>query len=143
MDKRTFPISISVKANDARSVFEASPAQLYGGPEGMYRVRVNRRWHDGPDGGPLFFDVPRLLRFIQSGMLEDQPVTPSAPVCPVFARVSVRLSRHNMPYYVCGHVAAPPVRVYDGRWLVPVAIAGERTDYYTPDRVILHPARRQ
>ena len=126
MDKRQFTISISAKVGDARRMlFEAAPAPLYGGPDGLYRVRIDRRWHESPDGEPLFFDSVRLMELVRSvafGSLEEPA---PAPALPAKARVSVWSVVDGVKRYECGWTVTPPVRAFDGRWVVAVMLAGK------------------
>ena len=55
-DNRKFTGSMSVRIDTRRVKLELSPAPLHGGPEGMYRVRVDRRWLDAEDGKTRFMD---------------------------------------------------------------------------------------
>ena len=55
-DNRKFCASIYVRNGEQRVKLELSPASQHGGPEGFYRVRVERRWLNTEDGRPRWFD---------------------------------------------------------------------------------------
>ena len=54
LDKRQFCASVSVRHGEHRAKMELSPAEQYGGPGGLYRVRVARRWLDLDNGEMRF-----------------------------------------------------------------------------------------
>ena len=59
MKSPLFSGSLSVRQGSRRVRFELAKAEVYGGPAGCYRVRVDRVWHD-LDGKPAFL-TPCLL----------------------------------------------------------------------------------
>lgn len=138
MDKRQFTVSISAKIeNRRRMLFEASPAPLYGGPDGLYRVRIDRRWYNSPDGEPLFFDSVRLMELIRTvafGVLEEPA---PAPNIPPKARVSVWSVVDGEKRYECGWTVTPPIRAFDGRWVIAVMLAG-KTVFMPVENIIYH-----
>ena len=57
LDKRQFCASVSVRHGEHRAKMELSPAEQYGGPGGLYRVRVARRWLDLDNGEMRFVEL--------------------------------------------------------------------------------------
>lgn len=161
MDKRKFCASFSVKIaqgglrppstpqsaaeqspaasySTSRIRFELSPAPLHGGPEGGYRVRVQRRWLNGKDGSPRFFDRTLLAAMLADVVLGTFGDLPPAPDIPAKARVSVRLNRDGKEYYEGTWTTTPPILTFDGRWMVAVLLYGKGTVFVPCDDVILH-----
>ena len=139
-DARTFSASFSVRIDTRRVRFELAEAPDLGGPEGLYRVRVDRRWLDDADGRPRFFDRTQLAALVTDAALGDLPGLRGdepAPDLPVRTRVSVRRWRDGEPYCEGGWTVAPPVRAHrgpqggphDGAWLVPVTAYGRGVVY--------------
>ncbi len=62
-DNRHFIGSICVRIGTERTKLELSPASIHGGGDG-FRVRVNRRWLNAPEGGPLFVGPDRLGQLV-------------------------------------------------------------------------------
>lgn len=126
MDKREFCGSFSVKVDTKRVAFELSPAPLYGGPDGFFRVRVARRWVDTADGKPRFLDRAGLAALVVDAALGVLPEPAPAPDIPFPSRVSVRLWRGDMPYYEGTWTNTPPILDHAGRWVVNVSLGGQR-----------------
>lgn len=124
MDKRKFIASFSVRIDTRRARFELSPGPLHGGPEGSFRVRIDRRWHDGPDGGPIFLDRARLVDLVVGMALGDMPEPAQDPCIPRGTRVSVRFEKGGVNRVEGGFTVAPAVLAHDGRWVVPVTMYG-------------------
>ena len=99
-DKREFCGSISVRIDTQRRKLELSPAENYGGPEDLFRVRIGRRWIDTPDGKPLFFDRVRLADLIAAHVFGEQvAVMPdTAPDIPYRSSVSVKFWKDGSPH---------------------------------------------
>lgn len=101
--------------------------QWQGAPAGRYRLRVNRRWMDGPDGAHLYLAPEQLgdalLRL--AGLLPEQDDT--APALRRGTRVSVPNGRSigPIPLRDVTHVMTEaPLRGFDGLWYVGVQIMG-------------------
>lgn len=137
MDKREFCGSFSVKIDTQRVAFELSPGTLYGGPDGFYRVRINRRWADTTDGKPRFFDRAALALLVVDAALGSLPKLNPAPDVPYPARVSVRRVRNDEMYYVGAWTTSPPILDHAGRWVVNVSIDGTR-EFVPVNELILH-----
>lgn len=139
MDKREFCGSFSVKIDTKRVAFELSPASLYGGPEGFFRVRMARRWLDTEEGTPCWFDRDGLARLVAELAvcgLETPAPTPSIP-CP--SRVSVRRADG---FYEGTWTNTEPILNYAGCWVVNVSLGGKRV-FVPVEDVIVHKERRR
>ena len=132
-DARTFSASFSVRIDTRRVRFELAEAPAHGGPEGLYRVRVDRRWLDDADGRPRFFDRAQLAALVVDSALCALAEPEPAPDLPERTRVSVRRLRDGEPYFEGGWTVAPPVRAHggpqDGAWLVPVTAYSQGVVY--------------
>jgi hypothetical protein len=119
-DKREFCGSISVRIDTTRRKLELSPAEKYGGEEGLYRVRIGRRWIDTPEGKPLFFDRARLADLIAAHAFgEAVSVLPGgAPDLPRNTRVTVKFWHRGEPMLEGVFTSSPPWRGFDGRFYV-------------------------
>lgn len=126
MDKREFCGSISVRIDTRRVKLELSPAPLYGGPEGLFRVRVARRWVDTAEGKPRFLDRAGLAALVVDAALGVLSEPVPAPDIPFPSRVSVRLWRGDVPYYEGTWTNTPPILDHAGRWVVNVSLDGKR-----------------
>ena len=82
VDNRKFIGSMSVRIDTRRVKLELSPAPPHGGPEGMYRVRVDRRWLDAEDGEPRFLDREGLARLAADMALNALEAPTPAPDIP-------------------------------------------------------------
>jgi len=98
-DRREFCGSISVRIDTSRRKLELSPAENYGGPEGLFRVRLGRRWLDTPEGAPLFYDRVRLADLLAAHVFGEQAATlpDTAPDIPKRSRVSVKFWKDGYP----------------------------------------------
>lgn len=141
-DNRKFCGSISVRIDTHRVKLELSPAPLHGGPEGMYRVRADRRWLDTEDGQPRFLDRDGLARLAADMALDALEAPAPAPEIPCPSRVSVRTWKEDMPYYEGTWTNTPPIRAYDGRWMVNVSLGGKRV-FVPVEDVAVHGGRRE
>lgn len=133
MDRRKFLGSFSVRIDTRRARFELSPAEIHGGPEGSFRVRIDRKWHDGPDGKPLFFGRSRLADLVVGAALDGMPTAPLQPRIQRGERVSVRFEADGVRRVEGGFVAAAPILGHDGRWWVPVTMYGGTRHVPTDD----------
>ena len=140
MDNRKFIASFGVRIDTRRARFEVSPGPLHGGPEGTFRVWIDRRWHDGPDGQPLFLDRTRLAGLVVESALGDLPDPAQDPCIPSGTRVSVRFERSGANRVEGGFTAAPAILAHDGRWVVPVVVYGG-TRYIPADDIVFREDR--
>lgn len=120
-DNRKFSGSVSIRLGARRVKLELSPAELHGGAEGLFRVRVDRRWHDHQDGGPLFFDRSGLAELVAALAFDAQlPALPEAPFLPRHTRVSVKFWHGDNPHWEGVWTSTPPIRGHDGQFYVGV-----------------------
>ncbi|MBO5490082.1 MAG: hypothetical protein J5960_01455 [Desulfovibrio sp.] len=126
MDKRRFTASCLLKLDGRAVRIQLSPAELYGGPEGVWRVRVNRRWHDGQDGNPLFLDRAGLAAFLADALGTVQQPPAPRPNVPADARVIVTVWQGEEPQTHHGWTFSEPIRACDGCWYVLVGADARR-----------------
>ena len=120
-DNRKFSGSVSIRLGAQRVKLELSPAELHGGETGLFRVRVDRRWHDHEDGGPLYFDRSGLAELVAALVFDEQlPALPDAPFLPRNTRVSVKFWHRDSPHQEGLWTSTPPIRGHDGRFYVGV-----------------------
>lgn len=85
---------------------------------GRFRVRVNRRWHDGPEGEMVFLDMVQISVLV--GMLAngDKLSLPPKPDLPKRSRVGVPNGKMlaGEPLYESSLTHTEPMIGYDGRW---------------------------
>ncbi|WP_027188211.1 hypothetical protein [Desulfovibrio cuneatus] len=120
-DNRKFSGSVSIRLGTQRVKLELSPAPLHGGEEGLFRVRVGRRWHDALEGEPLFFHRASLAELIGHFLGEAAfPPLPEAPDLPRNTRVTVNFWHNGQPEQEGVWTATPPIRALDGKFYVGV-----------------------
>jgi hypothetical protein len=119
-DKREFCGSISVRIDTTRRKLELAPAEIYGGEEGLFRVRIGRRWIDTPEGKPLFFDRVRLADMLAAHAFGEAMTTlpESAPDLPRSSRVTVKFWHQGIPQSEGVYTSTPLWRGFDGRFYV-------------------------
>lgn len=142
VDKRKFQASFSVKVDTNRVRFELASAVDYGGPEGFFRIRSGRRWINGADGKPRFFDKTGLARLLADIALGDLASPSAPPEIPYPSRVSVKVWRDGMPDWFCAWTTTPPILDYSGRWVVCVSMDGTR-QFVPVEDVTVHPEKRR
>ena len=121
---KVFCGSIGVRFGTTRTKIELSPAENHGGPPGLFRVRVNRRWYDMADGRHLYLgpaEVAALAAELATGG-ECTQVEP--PVLPVKSRVRVPRGVPGSSPVWTGYTATDPILAADGRWYVAVVVYG-------------------
>ena len=119
-DNREFCGSISVRIDTTQRKQELSPAENYGGEEGLFRVRMGRRWIDTPEGTPLFFDRARLADLIAGHVFGEAvaALPEKAPELPRNSRVSVKFWHDGVSHCEGVFTSSPPWRGFDGRFYV-------------------------
>mgnify|MGYP001076845851 CR=1 FL=1 len=138
-DKRRFTGSVSIRAGETRFKAELSPAPLYGGPEGCYRIRLARRWLDTEDGAPRFFDRNGLALLATELAVCGLEAPAPAPDIPINSRVSVRRADG---LYEGTWTNTAPILDYAGRWMVNVSMEGQRV-FVPVKNIIVHKERRR
>lgn len=110
-DKRKF-------SSTTKSVkLELSPAEIYGGPEGHVRIRVERRWVDG------FYTaegVGALVAQIASSAVLQHAHPPDLP-CGTWVKVDIPDDDEFMPC-TTKIVNKAPIRLFDGAFYVLVHV---------------------
>ena len=119
-DNRIFTGSVSIRVDDTRTKLDLSPAEDHGGEEGLFRVRLKRRWIDTPEGKPLFFDRARLGDFIAAHAFGEavSEAPAKAPDIPRGSRVTVKYWLRGDPHWEGTRTDTPPFRGYDGRFYI-------------------------
>lgn len=125
-DKRKITASCLLKVNGSALRVQLSPAAIYGGREGDYRVRVNRVWRNGHDGNPLFVDRAGLARLLAGAMCAAPAQDAPCPDLPSDARVRVTVWQGDDPQTLTGWTYSAPIRADDGLWYVLVSAGGRR-----------------
>lgn len=134
-DNRRFIGSICVRIGTNRTKIELSPASIHGGGDG-FRVRVNRRWLDTPDGEPLFLQPDRLGQFVANVALGGMSTPEPNPDLSAKMRVSIRREKDGIVWHDGAWTVSPPIRGYDGRWHVAVATAEGTIDFVPVDSLV-------
>lgn len=136
-EKRKFSSSICVKI-DAKTLFKielfpaeqwAESAQAAEDLSECYRLRVNRRWHDEPDGRHVYLDVVQVAALAAALAAGQDIALPPEPVLPRGSAVSayIRRTADGAREPVGTHTVTEPFRGYDGRWYVGVISYGKGT----------------
>jgi len=141
-DKRKFSGSISVRIDTKRQKLELSPAFLHGGPEGFYRVRLDRRWLDTEDGSPRFYDQEGLARLAAATLFSSLEKPAPAPDLPYPSRVTARLWVDDMPYAIGTYTKTPPILSYEGIWVVAIVDHRGKTVFVPCEDVTVRENRR-
>ena len=121
MSNRKFSGSISIRIGTKRAKFELSPAEIHDGQPGLFRVRIDRRWIDTPEGELHFFDRVGLAKLVAETALDEIRKLPSEPpVLPRKTRVSAKFWVDDIPHQEATWTSTPPFRGYDGHFYVGV-----------------------
>lgn len=96
--------------------FELFPAEQWeDGVAGLFRIRRNDRWIDGPDGSRLFFTLEAAGRLTATALGGET----KAPAAPLMPGDWVRLDGCQT------RVKTKPLRALDGRDYVVVSLFGQ------------------
>lgn len=128
-DPRRFPASCLLRLGGDAVRVQLSPAEIYGGPEGHFRARVNRRWHDGVDGQPLFMDRAGLADFLAGLLAAGTCEVPPRPEIFQDMRVMVRrpdTGEFELDEHIQGWTYSGPILGHDRHWHVLVSAGGRR-----------------
>lgn len=118
----SFTSSISVRIGTTRRKIELSPAEQHGGPSGCWRVRIDRRWHDLPEGGHIYLTPDQLSNLITHLALGHSEELASVPQIPTGTRVSVYTGKAGASPLTGGFTLTSPFRLYSGLWAVAVQL---------------------
>jgi hypothetical protein len=127
-DKRNFLGSICVRFNTKRHKLELASAKNFGGEPGLYRVRIDRRWRDGPDGSRLYLDRAGLAELVASLMDDanqgEAPALEPLPDLPLHSRVYARYEYRDEWQATVTYTSSPPIRGQDGQIYVGINFFG-------------------
>lgn len=97
------------------------------GAPGRYRVRLDRRWLDGADGGRLYLDAAGIGALLAERLggpkLAEEAAPDLRPGQPVRV-LNGRTAEGVGPLFDLTRVASAPIRGFDGRWYVAVVLMG-------------------
>ncbi|WP_347282602.1 hypothetical protein [Helicobacter japonicus] len=134
MDNRKFSSTICVKNGTKRHRIECSPAEIYGGQKGLFRIRHNRKWID-TDGKKVFMNAEKIGKFICS-LLENKEVTSGKPNIPKNTRCSIIIWEKDNPVQLCAMTGSEPILDYNGEWQIYVIAYGYQGFYPCKDLII-------
>ena len=137
MDNRRFSATVSARVGSRRVRLELSPAPLYGCPEGFYRVRIDRRWHNTADGRALFMSADDVTAFLGRAVFDGVPSLLPAPFIPVGSRVTARLWNDTEPEFLGTWTLSPPILAHDGVWKVLVRTIDRGLAFIPCDDIIV------
>ncbi|MGE4293461.1 MAG: hypothetical protein AB7E32_14780 [Desulfovibrio sp.] len=126
-DKKQNPeLRISVKAADGKAVkLRLYDATHFGGPFGLYRVKLDREWMRTESEKYLFLTTPAALELaVRSAGLGLQEQLAPAIRHHDRVRVPVRDDETGREWLEKGFASSPPFLGVDGRWRVFVLIFG-------------------
>ncbi len=138
-NKRIFCGSFSVRMGAKRVRFEIAKASLFGGGEGLYRVRMARRWLMDAEGNFQLFDKIGLASLIANMALEDDVAAIARPELQDKMRVSVYVGDdvYGFPRYEGTWTSSPPILASDGRWHIAVFLIKKGVVFVPCDDVIM------
>ncbi len=134
-EKRKFSSSICVKVNAKTTAkIELFPAEQWAKTAqeitafaGRFRLRINRRWHDLPEGAMALLDSQQIGILVASlaagGHLTEPPAAPDLP-----RGTSVRIPTRKLAgvqQYEISRTHTEPMRGHDGRFYVNVVLFKE------------------
>ena len=123
-EKRKFESVICVKIGaKIRFKIELSPAEQWlKSAQGRYRLRVNRRWHNAPDGARAYLDMVQVAALVGSLASGGELKLPPKPNLPAKSRVSVPNGKvlGDQILYDSAWTCTEPILGHDGIWYVGV-----------------------
>lgn len=136
-EKRKFTASICVKidAITAQKIETFPSEQWDASVIGLFRLRINRRWLDLPEGGSAYFTRARIgeltAAMMVGGTLPEPAMRPDLPrgssvgvPCRTLAGVQLYEITRTGTEPICGH---------DGRWYVHVHLLGQGNKFVPVD----------
>ena len=141
---RTVCVKIGAKMRFKMELFPAvqwpESAHL---PGERFRVRINRRWHDGPEGEALFLDIFQISALACVLINGTEPALPHKPDVPKGARVSVPTGKTlaGEALYDGSRTYTEPMRGFDGRWYVNVITPSLGSVMAAVDTLKIHEGR--
>lgn len=134
-DKRKFIMSICVKNGTKRHRIECCSASIYGGNEGLFRIRHNRKWVD-INKQKTFMNYEMLSKFICNLFNENQEIE-ECPNIPKGTRCFVIIWDNNNSIQLGGITGSEPIQDYNGVWQVYI-IACAYNGFYPCKNLIIH-----
>ena len=134
--------SICVKTS-AKTAFkiELFPAEQWQkSAQGRFRLRVNRRWIDSPEGVPMYMDRAQIGTFVSKlGDKQTLSTVPPKPDLPPKTRVNVPNGKAlaGVKLYDISWTITEPFLGYDGRWYVCANLYGVGGAMVPVDEIIL------
>ena len=123
-EKRKVESVICVKIGaKVRFKIELFPAEQWSeSAQGRYRLRVNRCWHNAPDGSPAYLDMVQVAALVGSLAQGGELKLPPKPDLPAKSRVSVPNGKvlGDQILYDSAWTHTEPILGYDGIWYVCV-----------------------
>lgn len=144
-EKRTFKSVICVKIG-AKTMFKIElfpAAQWSESAQGRYRLRINRRWHDLPDGGHAYLDLEQAY-LLAATLAKGQDIKlPPAPGLPRGTSVSVASGRSHcdIVWRDVTRTITPPILGHDGRWYVGILSWARGVEFVAVDDLIILPPK--
>lgn len=144
-EKRKFDLVICVKIN-AKAAFKIElfdASQWSESAQGRYRLRINRRWHNAPDGKHIYLDMVQVVALVGSLAQGKGLSLDPAPNIPRGTPVSVANggSHCGIAWRDVTHTATPTIQGYDGRWYVGVVVYGQGCVFVPVSDLIILPRR--
>ncbi len=138
-DKRSFCASFSVKVGTKRKKFELAEASLFGGEQGLFRVRIDRRWHNAHDGETLFLDRAGLAALIAEVALGPLSEPPPMPKMSSSMRVSIPIGcdEFGLIRREVTWTTSPPILASDGTWQIAVTRYGHGVVFIPCNEIIV------
>lgn len=133
-DKRKFLYSICVKNGTKRHRIECSPAEIYGGQEGFFRIRHNRKWVDIEEK-QAFFNFEKIGKFI-SGLLDNSQYITQKPEIKKGTRCSIVVWEDGIPTQLGAMTGSEPILDFNGVWQVYVIAYGFQGFYPCKDLIL-------
>lgn len=133
-DNRKFSHTICVKNGTQRHRIECSPAEIYGGEKGLFRIRHNRKWVD-INGEKTFMDNKKISEFVGL-LLTGQKTDIPKPDIPKNTRCSITVWEDNLPVTLGAMTGSEPILDYNGVWQVYVIAYGFQGFYPCKDLIL-------
>lgn len=121
-DNRKFSHTICVKTGTKRHRIECSPAELYGGKKGLFRIRHNRKWIDA-NQEKTFFDNEKTA-FLICELLGGKRQTEEKPQIAKGTRCSIVIWEKDNPVQLGAMTGSEPILDYNGEWQIYVIAYG-------------------
>ena len=141
---RTICVKIGAKVRFKIELFPAlqwsESAQL---PGERFRLRINRRWHDGPEGEILFLDMAQVAILVGTLANGEAIVLPPKPDLPRGAPVKAPCRvLAGEPLYELTRTGTEPILGHDGRWYVEIYLFGKGGRFVPVDDLIVQRGRK-